>query len=107
MVGLYFLFVDHVYVASFACLPAGKYFYLSFVASHSSTGVVAGAMAAKLCHALAGFYSDICVRDLNTSSKLWFSLCKETMLRLFRKDSSKICFLTVSGFDVWSVKADG
>ena len=36
-------------------------------------------------------YSAFCVSDLNTSSRLWLSLCKETMLRLCSNESSKIC----------------
>ena len=40
------------------------------------------------------FYSVFCVNVLKTSSRLWLSLCKETMLRLFCKEISRICFLT-------------
>src|SRR4026207_1150143 len=40
------------------------------------------------------------VRPLKTSSRLWLSLCKETMLRLCCKASSKICLRNCSGLFV-------
>src|SRR5688572_33068520 len=40
------------------------------------------------------------VRFLKTSSRLWLSLCKETMLRLCCKASSKICLRSCSGLSV-------